>query len=175
MAKRIYKYFKVRIIKVLLGIFIFSFSNHLIAQNSATSSVFIAIVQPVGIKTTSDLNFASMHASKGGEVTITPSSERIASGGVILSSEENASPATIEISTEPGFAYAVTLPNDKYIIYNGTDSMIIDNFTSDFNKASLLSEGSQTLHVGATLVINPDQSPGNYVNTTAIQVAINYN
>lgn len=169
------KGFNVNNLKTLIGIFILCSANLILAQNSATSEVITSIVQPIGIRTSSELNFATINTRMGGEITITPSNTSIATGEVIIASEDKASPATIELNSEPGIAYAVTLPTINYIIYNGTDSMTINNFTSDYNNDFSLSDGSQTLHVGATLIINSHQTPGYYTNTTGIHVAISYN
>ncbi len=160
---------------ILLTFSALCFSSMSFAQATATFSASVTIIQPIGITTTSDLKFANVDAKNGGEVTLSPNSTRTTSGEVQLSDSGIVSAASFEITGEPGYAFAVTLPGDNYVLSNGSETMEINNFTTDFNSDNALAAGSQTIHVGATLKVNPNQTPGTYVNQGGFNVTVNYN
>jgi len=164
-----------RNVNTLLAILAFGFSNIIIAQATATFNASVTIIQPIGITTTSDLSFANVDAKNGGDITLTPNSTRTSSGDVTLAEGGNVSAASFEITGEPGYTYSVTLPSDNYVLTNGSETIEINNFTTDFNSNKALAEGSQTVNVGATLKVNPNQTPGNYVNQGGFNVTVNYN
>ena len=162
-------------IKTFIGILILCFSSTVFAQATASFNASVTIIQPIGITTTSDLKFANVDAKNGGDVTLTPNSTRTTSGEVELAEGGTVSAASFEITGEPGYTYGVTLPGDNYVLSNGSETMEINNFTSDFNSENALAVGSQTINVGATLKVNPNQTPGNYVNQGGFNVTVNYN
>tara|TARA_R100000935_G_C2830171_1_gene164586 strand:+ start:713 stop:1159 length:447 start_codon:yes stop_codon:yes gene_type:complete len=145
------------------------------AQATATFNASVTIIQPIGITTTSDLKFANVDAKNGGDVTLSPNSIRSTSGEVELSDGGIVSAASFEITGESGYTYALTLPSDNYILSNGSETMEINNFTTDYNSDNVLASGSQTINVGATLKVNPNQTPGTYVNQGGFNVTVNYN
>lgn len=162
-------------IYLLIGILFLGFSNILYAQTTANFNASVTIIQPIAITTISDLSFANVDAKNGGNVTLSPNSERTTTGGVELADGGNVSAATFEITGESGYTFAVTLPADNYVLTNGSESIIINNFTTDFNSGNSIAAGSQTIKVGATLNINPNQTPGKYVSQGGFNVAVNYN
>lgn len=151
------------------------FTNIIFAQATASFNASVTIIQPIGISTTSDLSFANVDAKNGGTVVLAPNSSRTTSGGVELSDGVTGSAASFEITGEPGYTYSVTLPSDSYVLSNGSESMVIDNFTTNFNSGNTLAVGSQTINVGATINVNPNQNPGKYVNQGGFNVTVNYN
>ncbi len=162
-------------IYLLLTIIALCFTNIIFAQATANFSASVTIIQPIGITTISNLSFSNVDAKNGGEVTLTPNSTRTTNGDVELAEGGNVSAASFEITGESGYTFAVTLPSDNYVLSNGNETIEINNFTSDFNNETALADGSQIINVGATLKINPNQTPGNYVNQGGFNVAVNYN
>lgn len=162
-------------LRTLLAIFAVLFSNLIYAQATATFNASATIIQPIGITTTSDLNFANLDARNGGAVTITPDNSRISLGDVNLAEGGNVSAATFKITGQKGFTYAISIPKEDYVLTSGSESMIINNFTTDAIGNNTIAEGSQTIHIGATLNVHPNQTPGNYVSPSGFNVTVNYN
>ncbi|WP_034925414.1 DUF4402 domain-containing protein [Gillisia sp. CAL575] len=162
-------------INALILILLLCFSSMSFAQATATFNASVTIIQPIGITTTSDLKFANIDAKNGGEVTLSPNSTRSTAGEVLLSDGGTVSAASFEITGEPGYTYGITLPGDNHVLSNGTETMVINNFTTDFNGDNALASGPQTINVGATLKVNPNQTPGNYINQGGFNVTVNYN
>ncbi|CAM4139543.1 DUF4402 domain-containing protein [Gillisia hiemivivida] len=171
----IYMLYTMKNIHTLIGILTLCFSSMSFAQATATFNASVTIIQPIGITTTSDLKFANVDAKNGGEITLSPNSTRTTSGDVALSDGGIVSAASFEITGESGYTYAVSLPGDNYVLSNGSETMEINNFTTDFNSDNTLTAGSQKINVGATLKVNPNQTPGNYVNQGGFNVTVNYN
>lgn len=159
----------------LLTIFCCCFTNFLFAQATANFTASVTIIQPIGITTTSDMSFANVDAKNGGKITLSPNSTRTSSGDVELTDGGSISAASFEVTGEAGLTYAVTLPSDNYVLSNGSESIIINNFTTDFNSDNAFAGSSQTINVGATLEVNPNQTPGNYVSQGGLNVTVNYN
>lgn len=161
--------------QLLFAFFTLCFSSVVFSQATASFSASVTVIQPVGITTTSNLKFSKIDAKNGGEVTLTPNSTRTTSGGIVLAEGGVASAASFEISGEPGYTYDISLPNETYELSNGDETILINNFTSDFNSETALATGSQIINVGATIKLNPNQTPGNYVNHSGFNVDVNYN
>ncbi|GHA31098.1 hypothetical protein GCM10007103_10800 [Salinimicrobium marinum] len=146
-------------------------------QTSATASftASVTIIQPIGITTTSNMNFANLDAKDGGAVILTPENTRISTGGVSLEDDATVSAAAFEVTGEEGFAFSITLPENDYILTNGSESMIIKDFTSSLAEGGSISGGSRTVRVGATLDVHPNQTPGIYNSPAPMNVTVNYN
>ncbi|HSM62881.1 MAG TPA: DUF4402 domain-containing protein [Gillisia sp.] len=160
---------------ILLTFSALCFTNIIFAQATANFTASVTIIQPIGITTTSDMNFANVDAKNGGTITLTPNSTRTSTGDLELAEGGSISAASFEVTGEPGLTYAVTVPNNDYVLSNGSESIIINNFTTDFNSDNALATGSQTINVGASLEVNPNQTPGNYVSQGGLNVTVNYN
>ncbi len=162
-------------LKPLLAIFAILFTTVIYAQATATFNASATIIQPIGITTTSDLSFANLDARNGGSVTLTPDNSRISLGDVDLAEGGNVSAATFKITGQKGLTYAISIPKEDYVLTSGSESMIINNFTTDAIGNNTIAEGSQIIHIGATLNVNPNQTPGNYVSPAGFNVTVNYN
>ena len=161
-------------------VFIFSFiilscSTDGMAQATATFTASVTIIQPIGITNTANMNFANLDAKTGGAVILTPDNTRISQGGVALKDGNTVSAATFEVTGQAGCTYSISLPNSDQVLTNGTDNIIIRNFTSSLKDTGSLAFGSQTLSVGASLEINPNQTPGNYTSPGSFNISVNYN
>lgn len=145
------------------------------AQATASFTASATIIQPIGIKTMANLDFAEIDARSGGEIILTADENRLVKGTSALAIGSPVTAAAFEVTGQQGFAYSISLPGDSFNLTNGTESMVIKDFTSSQGKAANLTGGSSLFKVGATLVVNSQQSPGMYSSTTPINVTVNYN
>ena len=153
----------------------FTCTTAALSQATASFTASVTIIQPIGITTTSNMNFASVDAKSGGEVILTPDNTRISSGGVVLEEDRGSSAASFQITGEPGFAFSISLPKNEYVLTNGNESIIIKDFTSSLAEGGFLAGGSAMVRVGATLKINANQTPGMYNSQGPMNVTVNYN
>lgn len=144
-------------------------------QVTASFTASATIIEPVGITTTAEMNFANLDAENGGAVILTPENTRISEGGVTLAEGGVISAASFEVTGQKGYTYAITLPEGDYILQNGSAEMVINNFTTNLQGENILADNSQTFRVGATLNVQPNQQPGLYSSVNALIVAVNYN
>jgi len=160
---------------LLFSLIILSFTTAGIAQATATFTASVTIIQPIGITTTANMNFANLDAKSGGAVILSPDNSRMSQGGVELTDGNTVSAATFEVTGQAGYTYSITLPNSDHVLTNGIDDIIIRDFTSSLKDEGSLADGSQTLSVGASLDINPNQTPGNYTSPGGFNITVNYN
>lgn len=143
-------------------------------QATATFTASVTIIEPIGITTTSDMNFASLDAKSGGSVILTPENDRIITGGLELADGSMVSAASFKVTGENGYSFSLSLPQGEYLLSDGSENIVIRDFTSNFTESDL-SPSTPEIKVGATLDIKAGQQPGNYKTLTAIPVTVNYN
>ena len=160
---------------LLFSLIILSFPNEGMAQATATFTASVTIIQPIGIINTANMNFANVDAKSGGTVILDPDNTRSSHGGVELADGNTFSAATFEVTGQAGYTYSITLPDSDQVLTNGTDDIIIRDFTSSLEDEGSLALGSQTLRVGASLDINPNQTPGKYTSPGSFNITVNYN
>jgi len=160
---------------LIFTLIILSFPSEGKAQASASFTASVIIIQPIGITNTANMNFANLDAKSGGKVILNPDNSQISQDGVELTDGNTVSAATFEVTGQAGYTYSITLPNSDYVLSNGTDNIIIRDFTSSLKNENYLALGSQTLRVGASLDINPNQPPGNYTSLGGFNITVNYN
>lgn len=148
-----------------------------VSQTTATGHVSVTIVSPISIAKVQDMNFGHVSVESGsGAVILSPeSSERSASGDVELMDGGDVSLAAFAVKGHQGATFSITLPTTPVIINNGNKNMVVTNFTSTPNGFAELSDGSRSIYVGATLVVNGDQQLGEYTSSTPFPVTVNYN
>ncbi|WP_081211288.1 DUF4402 domain-containing protein [Salegentibacter sediminis] len=146
------------------------------AQASATANfkASATIIEPIGITTTSDMNFANIDARNGGTVILKPDNTRTATGGLELKEGANVSAATFIVTGQQGYSFDISLPQGSYELRNGAEAMALQDFTF-VQEQNSLGEGKSTLRVGASLYVNPNQQPGVYNSVADLQVTVNYN
>ncbi len=148
------------------------------AQSSATAPASATIVTPITITKTTDMNFGNVavQAATGGTVVMTPAGSRSATLGVTLpGTPGTVSAASFTVNGEAGYTYAITLPVSVTISDNASHSMTVNTFTSTPTPTGLLTGGTQTLDVGATLNVAAGQAAGTYTSGTPFTVTVNYN
>lgn len=134
-------------------------------------------VSPLLISSTQPLAFGKFAAGPGGAVTVNPSGGRSASGGVVLVSAGGGSAAQFTVSGDPSASYSISLPTNGTValVNGGGQGMAVNGFSSSPNTAGQLSPvgGTQTIVVGATLSVGPNQPPGSY--SASFNVSVDYN
>lgn len=128
------------------------------------------------IVTTGNLSFGRFAAAGGGSISIGVNGTRTRSGGVILLSSP-ASAARFAL-TENGqghdnrIAILTLPPNGSVTLVSGADSMAVNDFVSNHAGNGLPGPATETVSVGATLQVAPNQRPGNY--SGSFQVTLEY-
>jgi len=150
------------------------------AQETASATATATIVTPIAITKTVDMNFGiiSVQSTTGGTVVLSPAGVRTPSGGVTLPAGGGTSTAaaSFTVTGVAGYSYNVTLPSSALTITSGSNTMTVTDFTSNpAGNAGLLTGGTQTLKVGATLNVTAAQPAGTYVSGTPFNVTVNYN
>ncbi|MDR9458468.1 MAG: DUF4402 domain-containing protein [Salegentibacter sp.] len=167
---------KTNYLKILTILILLLAGGACFAQASATANfkASVTIIEPIGITTTSDMNFANIDARNGGTVILKPDNTRVATGGLELEEAANVSAATFMVTGQQGYSFNISLPQGSYELRNGGEAMAIQDFTAELDQ-SLLGDGPAMLKVGASLFVNPNQEPGVYNSVADLQVTVNYN
>lgn len=160
---------------LLIIAFVFSVSARGQTQATATFTASVTIIEPIGITNTSEMNFAAVDAKSGGTVILTPENQRFASGGVKLADGNNVSAASFRVTGQKGFSYDITLPQGEYLLSNGSQNIVLKDFTSNLAGSGDLTSGISELRIGATVEIQPGQNPGTYNTLAPLPVTVNYN
>lgn len=165
-----------KIVKIALLLLFFG-NAAVYAQTSASAgfTASVTIVEPIGISTAANMNFANVDARDGGSIVLSPDNTRSKQGDVGLEDGSQVSAAAFEITGEEDFAFSISLPEEEYVLTNGTEDMIIRDFTSNMAAQGQLGHDATIVRVGATLDVNPNQTPGVYTSPTAMNVTVNYN
>lgn len=148
---------------------------------------FAAFAPPADANTFSIVNndalvFGSFVAGTGGTVTIGASTgARSAIGGVtLMNSTYRAAQFTVNCVVDGGAGTCTSTstysidPVADISLASGANSMSVDTFTAySVNTATssgLLSGGTDSLKVGATLTVGNNQAPGNYSGSFSVTV-----
>lgn len=152
------------------------------AQVTASASATATIITPIAIAKTVDMNFGNLYVSlaTGGTVILTPAGVRSFTGNIgfpVLSGTITA--ASFTVTGLADATYSIALPAGSLTLTHslGTATMIVDTWTSTPTVAAggVLTAGTQTLNVGATLHVTAAQLTGVYVSLTPFDVTVNYN
>jgi hypothetical protein len=147
------------------------------AQVTANATSTATIVTPITITKDVDMNFGNVAVSStAGTVILTPAGTRSKTGGVTLPvTAGTVTAASFTVEGEEDYTYAITLPGTALTITSGTNTMTVTGFTSNPLSTGILTLGTQTLNVGATLNVAGSQASGSYVSATPFDVTVNYN
>ncbi|GAB2769787.1 DUF4402 domain-containing protein [Salinimicrobium soli] len=156
---------------------LFLFFGCLVARSQATATFTASatIIEPIGISTTSNMSFAHLEAGSGGSVILSPEDQRFTTGDVHLAAGGEVSAAAFEVTGQQGFSFSISLPEQDFILSNGSDQLILKNFTSNLQEKGFLPGGVAQVKVGATLEVKGRQLPGNYTSQAPMAVTVNYN
>jgi hypothetical protein len=168
-------------IVLFAGLFLITLAaQNLNAQTnaSATAATSAYIVTPIAIAKTIDLNFGNIvPTSAAGTVVVATDGTRSFTGGAyaFANSTGNPTAASFTVTGESGATYSVTVNNPSFNVTNGSNNMLIDDITTSPSPTGVLTGGTQTLTVGATLNVTANQAPGLYTNANALQITVAYN
>jgi len=163
---------------LFLAFLLIAFSASTFAQVTASATSTATIVAPIGIANTVDMNFGNIAVSGAGTVVLDPAGTRTTTGALTLPAiTGTVTAASFDVTGNDGYTYTITLPSTDYTITRvaGTETMIVNTFTSNPNGTGTLTGGSETLNVGATLNVSAGQVGGTYTNATGFDVTVNYN
>lgn len=170
--KNIIKYFALAV--VILG-----FSATSFGQSTANAPTSAIIITPITLNKTVDMNFGNVAVNASlGTVILVPAGTRSATGGVTLPVVTGTfTAATFTVAGEGTSTYSITLPAAPLTItrVSGTETMTVGTFTSTPSGTGTLSDGAQTITVGATLNVAGSQVAGTYTNAVGFAVTVNYN
>ena len=147
------------------------------AQVTGTATGSATIITPIAIANAGNMNFGSIAVSANpGTVVLSTAAVRTASGGVTLPAVTGSvTTAKFTVTGLGASTYSISLPS-SYIISDGAShSMTVNNFVSDPSGTGALTNGTQTINVGATLNVLASQTAGTYTNATGFNVTVNYN
>jgi Domain of unknown function (DUF4402) len=156
-------------------------ANSSFAQVTATAQASATIITPITIVKNVDMSFGNVavSATLGGTVILDQANARTTggAGGVTLpASTGSVTSASFTVSGQATYTYSISLPSTCTITNPGTQTMIVNNFTSlPASIGTLSGSGSQTLAVGATLNVTAGQAAGIYTNVGGVPVTVNYN
>jgi hypothetical protein len=99
---------------------------------------------------------------------------RTSDGGVTLIAAGNESnAASFDITGAPDATFTIDLPS-SITLESDSDKMQVNDFVSNLGDSSVLSnEGTANLKVGATLLVEANQTPGLYEGQFDVTVAYN--
>ena len=134
----------------------------------------VAEAQLIGISNTRGLAFGELVASAtSGTAVVSPAGARTLTGGVTPGNSGGVTSASFTVTGIPLLTFAITLQSSTSIAAGG-NSMTVNTFTSTPSGSGQLGVlGSQTLTVGATLVVGTSQASGPYTGTFSVTVVYN--
>lgn len=145
-------------------------------QASASADSKATIISPIQIAKTVDMNFGNIVSGVGtGTVVLSTSDTRSKTGDITL---PTATPGTIKSAqfTVTGLSaatYAITLPTSLSLAGSVTGNMLVNDFVSTPSATGLLTGGTETVKVGATLNVGAGQAAGTYSGSFPVTVAYN--
>lgn len=143
------------------------------STNNQQTTAAVTIVTPISIKKNNDMSFNNLDISTIlRSVVITPDGELTNINGSLT--EKYGTPAVFTISGEATAKYDISLPTAPVILMSGGKILNASAFTYNIAcRSGLLPEcGTQTINVGATLVLKESQE---YLAGTPFQLTVNYN
>ena len=165
---------------LFLPIVMFAFSVTTFAQVPATATATAVIIAPIAILKTTDMNFGNLAVSPtvAGTVVLPAALApvRTITGGVTLMPGGSITAAAFTVTGLADATYSITLPASASLTGPGAP-MTADVFVSSPTVAAggLLTGGTQTLYVGATLNVAAAQTAGSYTTPAVFTVTVNYN
>lgn len=144
-------------------------------QSAVTAKVFAEVIPALTAAEVTQLNFGKFSPeTQGGSVLITPEGSRSVTGTVALTGGSH-NPASFYITGEGGAAFSIVLPQQPALLTNTSNSktMMVSDWVSippQGMGTGLLTEGSQEVKVGATLIVGSmeDNPVGIYTGTYSI-------
>ncbi len=144
-------------------------------QSSMNSSSASTTHTAIGLSQLADWNFGYIFTSTtAGSVTLSKSGNRTASGGVVIFNSNTADPheASYRITGDKSAAYSLMFPSSITLTRTGgSQTMTLNHFTK--SGTGVLTNGSETISVGATLNVGALQAGGSYTGTNYVIAVYN--
>jgi len=164
---------------IVFAIAIFGFTAVSFGQATANAPASATIITPISLSKTTDMNFGNIAVNNAiGTVLLTPASTRTPGGGVTLPAAAGTVAAAVFTVGGAGTnSFSITLPSGDFLITraSGSETMVVNGFTSTPSGTGALVGGTATINVGATLNVGASQVAGVYTNVGGFAVTVNYN
>lgn len=150
------------------------------AQATVNGQAYAEVIAALTASENNQMSFGKFSPETGGgQIVLTPEGLRMAVGDVILGGGTAQSGKFI-INGEPNASYTIQLPTSPALLkHSGSNkTMVVDNWVSDppsDTGASVLTGGTETVSIGATLIIGSSESNpvGIYTGTYSLTFAYN--
>lgn len=157
-------------------------SAHCVAA-VATASASCTVIEPVVVTTAANLSFGKFAAGTGGSITISTSGVRTASGVVPSSNGGAMGAAKFIVTGATGATYSIAYGGTAALSRSaGPQTMALTKF-SDVSagnatagtapRGGTLTAGTQSIYVGGTLNVAPNQAVGTYAGEVTVTVEYN--
>lgn len=165
-----------------LGMILMGFSvnaNAQVVTATGNSTANAAVLQALTITPGTALNFGTFIPSTGGTVIIPPVGVRTFSGAVTTAAVGiTPSAGVFAITGTSNALFSITLPDATTTLtgsVSGTMTILSADWTANLSEtaASIGSNGTVELRVGATLQVGAAQAAGSYQGNYAVTVAYN--
>jgi hypothetical protein len=146
---------------------------------STTATATATIITPIAMAKVNDMDFGNIVGSAtGGTVILSPEGLRGGTAVLTAATPGSVAAATFTVTGQAGYAFTFTLPAEGIQLTTdggGTENEVMDVDTFTSNSTSVLTGGTQTVGVGATLTLKANQTAGVYLSPTPFTVSVNYN
>lgn len=150
--------------------FLFCITSQVLAV-TVTAPVHVEIVRFLTLLNTSGLEFGKVSASgAAGTVVVTQDGNRYATGGAAIDPADRFTPASFIIQGRPNESFIVQLPDNLELFDQNGNKIIIEDFKSSAEQASLSPSGDMEFYIGGKLNLDPNQPSGSYNGTLVINV-----
>lgn len=136
------------------------------------------IVQALTVTGMQDLKFGSIVSDAvGGTVVIAPGGSRVSRGLILLNQSQaggSFQAARFTVCGSAGYIYTIQLPTTSQTFSGNNDGgriMTVDTFTSTPSRTGILTLGTSSFSVGATLHVDAAKMPGTYSGNFDVTVA----
>lgn len=163
-------------IAILLNLFFLSDNLLAQAQASARFESRAAVLEPIQIERTLDLDFGNVFKTQeSGSLTLTPEGIRMSNGVPVSESLPGRVSAAGAVITHSNNSYAVNLPTSIFLVHedNPGQMMKVEGFT--LRKEHNLARGKDVLYIGATVHLDANLQSGHYSALEGFRVTVSYN
>jgi hypothetical protein len=143
-------------------------------STTGSGNIDAEILTPLTINESTRMNFGRVVSSaSGGTVTILAASDtaNVTGGVVALGTNPSIARGVFAITGTGNQPYTVTLPASPVNVTSGASTMSVGTFTIQGGTSRTLSSGTDTLRLGATLTLGPNQAAGVYTGIYSVTVS----
>lgn len=151
------------------------------AQSRLTGRIKAEVVIPISVTETEPLNFGKLiSSSEGGQVILSPRSERVNMGGVNGFNNDYFAAGRFVVTGSPNHLVTVTLPQGGQKLHSNTPSqeLTVSDFTTDIPVGGQMipeNNGRLDVGIGATLYVGNWLSSQAGIYTGTYELVFTYN